>query len=59
MVVYRGVNNGLLFDLWNTYNLESFGVEGNRNLVEFVSEGIEQASQRGTERTLLSLWSTA
>ena len=43
MAVYRGVNNGLLYDLWNTYELDFFGDGGDHSLMEFVAKGIEQA----------------
>ncbi len=46
MAVYRGVNNGLLYDLWNSYDLDaprgaSGGHDGD-SLVGFVASGIEE-----------------
>ncbi len=47
MVVYRGVNNGLLYDLWNSYNLDdpplgADGDGGSDGLMGFVTSGIEE-----------------
>ncbi len=51
MAVYRAVNNGLLYDLWNAYDLDgppllgrSGGGDG--GLVEFVASGIEKVHER-------------
>jgi hypothetical protein len=49
VVVYRGVNNGLLYDLWNAYDLDASPTDSggpSNGLSGFVESGIEKVPSR-------------